>query len=248
MVKKMIDYLRTGKGLLNNKDYQEGEKKSLLEVKKKTSRTEIINYLLSVLNRDIVYLEIGVRNPNHNFNLINAKTKYGVDPGVEFEENPVEFKMTSDDFFSQLKANKILTKDIKFDGIFIDGLHLAEQVNRDIENSLSFIKDDGFIILHDCNPPTEWHAREEYRYPYTPAGGYWNGTTWKAFLKYRSDSSINSCCIDSDWGVGILSKTQPIGTNTETKNEFYDYNILNKNRAELLNLISFDKLKTILTV
>ena len=41
-------------------------------------------------------------------------------------------------FFTNLKGGKILNPKIKFDVIFIDGLHLAEQVERDIENSLDF--------------------------------------------------------------------------------------------------------------
>lgn len=247
MITKIINYLKAGKGILNNKFYIEGKQKTLLEQSKKPLRTEVINYLISVLNRDIKYLEIGVRNPNHNLNLINAKTKYGVDPGIEFKDNPVDFKMTSDTFFNKLNANKILSSTIKFDVVFIDGLHLAEQVDKDIANALNYIKEDGFVILHDCNPPTQWHSREEYRYPFTPAEGNWNGTTWKAFMKYRTNPQVNSCCVDSDWGIGVLSKTQPIGLSTENKNPFYEYNVLDKNRTELLNLISFSKLKAILS-
>jgi len=247
MVKKIIEYLRAGKGLINNKFYIEGQQKTLLEQGKTPIRTEVINYLVSVLDREITYLEIGVRNPDHNLNLINAKTKYGVDPGVEFKENPVDFQMTSDAFFDKVKVGEILSSDIKFDIIFIDGLHLAEQVDKDIENALNHIKDDGFIVLHDCNPPTQWHSREEYRYPFTPAEGNWNGTTWKAFMKYRSKSEINSCCVDGDWGVGILSKKQPIGKSTKETNQFYEYNVLDKNRVELLNLVSFNTLKTSLS-
>lgn len=243
MVKKVIEYLQTGKGLLNNKFFIEGHQKTTLEWAKPTLRTDVINYLITTLNREITYLEIGVRNPDHNFNLINAKTKHSVDPGSEFKENPVDFKITSDEFFDRLETNKILSKDIKFDIIFIDGLHLATQVDKDITNSLKFIKEDGYIVLHDCNPPTQWHAREEYRYPFTPANGNWNGTTWKAFVKHRQNSGLKSCCIDSDWGVGILSKTQPLGESTKIDNEFYDYSVFEKNRTESLNLITFDKLQ-----
>ena len=63
-----------------------------------------------------------------------------------------------------------LSRDVKFDLIFIDGLHLANQVQKDIENSLKFIKDEGFIVLHDCNPPSEYHQREDYSYVNSPAG------------------------------------------------------------------------------
>ena len=127
---------------------------------KRPSRTQVINFLLSLSHEDTHYLEIGVRNPKDNYDHIKATTKYSVDPGIEFKENPVDFQLTSDDFFKKLSANEILSNDIQFDVIFIDGLHLAEQVDKDIYNALKYIKSDGFIVLHDCSPPSEWHARE----------------------------------------------------------------------------------------
>jgi hypothetical protein len=243
---KPVRYYVKGKNLLNSPSYTEGENKNLLEVSKSPLRTEIINFLLSLKEEDTTYLEIGVRNPEDNFNHIKATTKYSVDPGVEFLENPADFKMTSDDFFKRLSGNELLSNDIKFDVIFIDGLHLAEQVDRDIMNALGYIKDDGFIVLHDCNPPTQWHAREYFRFNYSPAQGYWNGTTWKAFVKWRCNPAVYSCCIDSDWGVGILSKSRHIGKNTEHANPFYEFDLFDKNRKEYLNLIDFETFKRII--
>jgi hypothetical protein len=247
MIKILKSYVRKHHVKNENKQYHiSGSKKNIIEEQKTPSRTTIINYLLSLSKNKTNYLEIGVRNPNHNFNHIKADNKYSVDPGVEFKENPVDFKMTSDVFFDNLNQEKILIPGIKFDVIFIDGLHLAEQVDKDIINSLHYIKDDGFIVLHDCNPPTEWHAREEFRYTGSPAGGHWNGTTWKAFFKWRFEPLINSCCVDTDWGVGILSKKYKIGSSIKKTNSFYEFNTLDNNRAKHLNLISFDKLKSIL--
>lgn len=240
---KPIKYYVTGRNFFNDLYFLEVQKKSSQEISKKPSRSEIINYLLSINERPSFYLEIGVRNPAHNFNHIQATNKYSVDPGFEFKRNPVDFKMTSDSFFKRVSNNEILSNDIKFDVIFIDGLHLAEQVDRDIINSLKYIKDDGFIVLHDCNPPTEWHARERFRYFYTPAQHYWNGTTWKAFLKWRCSPLVNSCCIDSDWGIGIISKNQPIGEHIKFNNHFYEFKTLNKNKKESLNLIDFETFK-----
>lgn len=240
---KPIKYYVKGRSFVNDLHFLEVQKKCSQETSKNPSRSEIINYLLSLNKNPNSYLEIGVRNPAHNFSHIQATNKYSVDPGMEFKLNPVDFKMTSDTFFKKLSNCEILSKDIKFDVIFIDGLHLAEQVDRDITNSLKHIKDDGFIVLHDCNPPTEWHARERYSYWYTPAQHFWNGTTWKAFLKWRCSPLVNSCCIDSDWGVGILSKNQQIGEHIKFNNHFYEFKTLNKNRKENLNLIDFETFK-----
>lgn len=243
---KAVHYFSVGKQLLNNSMYKNGKELNKMEYLKSPNRTTVINYLISVLNRETTYLEIGVRNPNDNYNKITAEEKYSVDPGIEYKENPVDFKLTSDAFFNALKKGEILNRTIKFDLIFIDGLHLAEQVERDINNALEFIKDDGFLVLHDCNPPSEWHARETFNYFFSPAGEYWNGTTWKAFLKQRYNSRLQSCCIDSDWGVGILSKTWQLGNHIKSTNKFYEYSSLEKDRKTLLNLIDFEELQNLL--
>lgn len=232
---------------INDPSFIDGHEKSRVEGEKRPFRTEIINFLLSSFNSDTNYLEIGVRNPNDNFNKINASIKYSVDPGVEFEENPVDFQMTSDDFFKKISEGEILNRNIKFDVIFIDGLHLAEQVDRDIINSLNYLKEDGFIVLHDCNPPTQWHARELYSYIFTPAGPAWNGTTWKAFLKWRSNPSVFSCCIDTDWGVGVLSKKTDIGKSIEIDNPFFEFAKFAENRKDFLNLVDFNTFKNLFT-
>lgn len=240
---KPIKYYSRWRKFLNDPHYLDVQRKIKLEIAKSPSRTDIINFLISLKPNDTCYLEIGVRNPEDNFNHIKADKKYSVDPGAEFKANPVDFKMTSDDFFLRLSKSEVLSDEIKFDVIFIDGLHLAEQVDKDIQNALKYIKDDGFIVLHDCNPPSEWHARESYNYLNTPAHGYWNGTTWKAFLKWRFSPLVKSCCIDSDWGVGILSKTFQIGENIDPVNPFFEYDILDQNRKEQLNLIDFETFK-----
>ena len=234
-----------GKEILNDIEYVKVQKITKKEQSKNPSRTEIINFLLLQSKNITNYLEIGVRNPDDNFNLINADKKYSVDPGVEFKSNPVDFKMTSDVFFKKLSNNEILNNEIKFDVIFIDGLHLAEQVDKDIINALKFIKDDGFIVLHDCNPPSEWHARENYQYIHTPAYEFWNGTTWKAFLKWRFNSTVNSCCVNSDWGVGVISKNHEIGKSIEPVNLFFEFKILDENREQYLNLINFNFFKSL---
>lgn len=220
--------------------FQSVDHASSNEILKKPSRTDIINLLVERFGSECSYLEIGVRNPDDNFNKVNATQKYSVDPGTEFKANPVDFKMTSDDFFRKLNAGEILTKEIRFDVIFIDGLHLAEQVDKDIRNALSYLSEKGFIVLHDCNPPTEWHAREEFVQGSQEA---WNGTTWKAFAKWRANEKIFSCCVDTDWGVGIISKRVNIGKSSNIDLEFYEYQKLAKRRKEVLGLVTFKEFR-----
>ncbi|MCH3881938.1 class I SAM-dependent methyltransferase [Tenacibaculum aquimarinum] len=238
-LKRKKNIYELGKRVINNKFHKEGERIITMEHKKSPYRYELINFLLNFLNRETKYLEIGVRFPQQNFDLIVSKEKYSVDPGYENPKNPVDFKVTSDVFFEDVREGKILQEDILFDVIFIDGLHLADQVERDIKNSLSFLKEDGYIVMHDCNPPSEFHASENHNYKLSPAKGYWNGTTWKAFFKQRQSKETYSCCIDSDWGIGVISKSLNLGKPTKINNPYFEFNVFNENRKESLNLISY---------
>ncbi|MEN9998341.1 MAG: hypothetical protein RI922_1331 [Bacteroidota bacterium] len=241
--KKLKNYYNWGGRFLNDPYHTEAKKLDDLEISKAPLRSDIINFLINSLNRPTCYLEIGVRNPAVNFDKIQSEIKYSVDPGIEFKENPVDFKVTSDVFFENLRKGEFLDSNTLFDVIFIDGLHLADQVDRDICNALEFIKEDGFIVLHDCNPPTEWHAREAHRYEISPAMQNWNGTTWKGFMKWRNNPEVYSCTIDTDWGVGVISKTKNIGIATKIQNPFYEYHVFSKHQKECLNLISFEEFK-----
>lgn len=240
---KAVEYYLKGKEILRDPRFLEARYATEAERVKRPSRTEVINYLLSLKPGGTTYLEIGVFNPDWNFNLIESSVKYGVDPVSRNPEQPVNFQMTSDDFFLELSKGALLPKQTRFDVIFIDGLHLAPQVDRDILNAWNHLEDDGFIVLHDCNPPTEWHARESFHYSHTPACTLWNGTTWKAFLKWRFEPSVQSCCIDSDWGVGVLSKRHAIGGSIEAANPFFEYSELEEDRHRLLNLVDFETFK-----
>ncbi|MGJ8593511.1 MAG: class I SAM-dependent methyltransferase [Aquaticitalea sp.] len=238
----LINIHRLGKKVYSDSRFKETNRLTKLEIHKTPRRTEIINHFVTIVNAQS-YLEIGVRDPKKNFNRIECKYKISVDPGVEFEENPVDYKMTSDDFFQSIRNNESdLDQNIKFDVIYIDGLHISDQVERDILNGLDFLSPDGVMILHDCNPPTEFHQREQYDFMNSPARSFWNGTTWKAFYKYRHDEHLFSICFDTDWGVGVISKKQyPLFDNIKNRmqNEFYEFSVLNTFRSEHLNLHSF---------
>ena len=160
------------------------------------------------------YLEIGVRNPADCFDRIECARKTSVDPGHEFEANPVDYALTSDVFFAQFRANKLkgLTHHHRWDIIFIDGLHQAEQVDLDIENSLKHLKPGGMIVLHDCWPRNEFHTRDAFpQWEDLEALRAWNGSTWRAFYKQWMTGRWRTYLIQADWGIGVIdtSEQQP---------------------------------------
>lgn len=204
-------------------------------------RYDIINQLIESHNL-IKYLEIGVRDPDDCFNRINAPSKHSVDPCIEVEAE-VDYKYTSDSFFNLLESNSLnLPANYKWDIIFIDGLHISDQTERDILNALNHLSQFGYIVMHDCNPPLLSNAREEFHDISTPAGGNWNGTVWKAFYKFRaSRPDLSMFTVDTDWGVGLITRGSQICC--EFDNPYYDYKKFEENRNTYLNLISVDTFK-----
>lgn len=203
-------------------------------------RYDIINSLISKFNFE-KYLEIGVRHPDDCFNKINCRIKHSVDPMFEHVDNSIEFKYTSDNFFSLLEGNNFnLPSNYKWDVIFIDGDHISTQVEKDVHNSLNHLSDNGYIIMHDCNPPDLFHAREDYL-----VNGEmvcWNGTVWKVIYKLRAtrpDLSVHT--VDTDWGIGIITRGSQVCCNFD--NPFYEFRKFELNKKDYLNLISVDELK-----
>jgi hypothetical protein len=200
------------------------------------TRTDIINKLFETYSFKS-YLEIGVYIPADNFDLIKASNKESVDPRPL---GKCSYIMTSDEFFMNYVGDK------KYDVIFVDGLHTAEQSYKDVQNAIKHLNESGFIVMHDCNPPTEYHIRpyEEY----LKNGGQWNGTVFRGFIRLKNELS-DWCCfvIDEDWGCGILTKRKILENKQFNYNKYnFSWEEFNKNRNELLQLISFEKYNNLL--
>jgi hypothetical protein len=200
----------------------------------KVERVDIINHLIKKFNY-VNYLEIGVNNGDC-IRKITAKHKDGVDPGVECPNPPeVNYPMTSDDFFKLIHPD-----DIKYDIIFIDGLHHGTQVYKDIKNALNYITDQGTIVCHDMNPQWEITQRKHAVVP------CWNGDCWKAWAQLRSElTNYNMQVVDTDHGVGIIRKGKQECISLPKDELDLDFWYLDSNRKELLNLITVDEFERI---
>jgi hypothetical protein len=194
-------------------------------------RTDIINKIIEKYKFK-TYLEIGVYDPDDNFNKINAEIKVSVDPKPRGD---CTYKMTSNEFF----ANHIKTQ--MFDVIFIDGLHVSEQAYNDVHNAIKSLNENGCIIMHDCNPATEYHTRTYEEFLKT--GGPWNGTTYKAFIFLKYELADWSCfVVNEDHGCGIITKRK-ILVNEKADCNYYNlsWNEFNEKRKELLQLTTYDE-------
>lgn len=184
------------------------------------TRTQLLQQLIRTFNYQS-YLEIGCAN-DWNFNQIHTPVKVGVEP---HPHHGGTVRMTSDEFFAQNTQ--------KFDLIFIDGLHISDQVDRDIQNSLKFLNDNGTIVMHDCNPAVE-EAQRQY-----VVISDWNGDVWKSFVKAREFDNVDAVTANFDHGCGVLrvrKNSDPISV----PSELLEWDNLVANRQKWLRLMSFE--------
>lgn len=187
-------------------------------------RWDMIEYLIKKNNYK-KYLEIGC-DQNQLFSRINIQNKVGVDPA-----SGGNVRETSDNFFEK-------NKDM-FDIIFIDGLHIYEQVKKDILNSIKYLNDEGVILIHDCLPDSM--AKQAVpRYEMQ-----WNGDVWKAIVDLRRNTELEIFTCEIDQGIGIIKKNK----NTSIlkidkpieKLKFEDYYENYKNYMRIISLEEFKK-------
>jgi hypothetical protein len=186
------------------------------------------------------YLEIGLRNADDCFNKVIATDKHAVDPGTEIRQMPENVELyntTSDEFFKNLEAGNLdIPKDYKWDIIFVDGLHLADQVYRDLCNASNYLNPEGFILANNCNPDHWQKAHSDYD-DYLKAQREWNGTVWKAIYRARTEWDCMIYTIDSDQGICVINMKKP-STKIPHTNVFYEYGVMKDNREDHLGLVS----------
>jgi hypothetical protein len=203
------------------------------------SRTNIINDIFEIYNFNS-YLEIGTRVPADNFDCINSKLKHSVDPNTDGRYY-YTYNTTSDDFFQNYISQK-------YDVIFIDGMHTEEQVYKDVKNSIKNLNNNGFIVIHDCNPANKWLTRTYEEYLSDPGG--WNGTVYRAYIRLKYElKKDNWCCfvVDENYGCGIITKNNILPNNLiEFNIDNFSWEDFEKNRNDILQLISYDEYKKII--
>ena len=154
-------------------------------------RSQIINKLTNKYDR---YLEIGVEY-GECFNETHFVNKVGVDPDPKFcsKVGQIIFLQTSDDFFKQYDVKQ------QFDVIFIDGMHQAEYVLRDINNCIQILSNNGTIFMDDIlplnyNEQLKIPIKHYYENGILKYGENWTGDVWKVvyhLLKKYKDKILD---------------------------------------------------------
>lgn len=209
------------------------------------TRTDLLNHLAEKYNLER-YLEIGVQVKAINFDKIKCPVKVGVDPDPAAQAT---CPCTSDQFFAIRQPierldvtschdayQKFKEADNRFDLIFIDGLHTAEQVKTDFENALRFLRPNGFIVLHDCNPLKEEHTIV----PRPTPTGHWNGDVWRFAVAFTGYDNLWRWTVDIDNGCTVFwNRSEALDETVHYGISEIPWSHFDKNRKKLLNLISW---------
>jgi len=187
----------------------------------KFNRTAVILALIQKI-RPERYLEIGCEF-NTNFSAIPILHKVGVDP-----QRGGTHRMTSDAFFASNQES--------FELIFIDGLHEADQLARDVRNALKCLSPKGAIVLHDMLP-TRWRVQHVPR-----ISSEWTGDCWKVAFELAQEADLDFRIITWDHGVGVITwgNRYPKQSFRDFDRTTAEFNFFIENYKKL-NLIGFDE-------
>jgi len=145
--------------------------------------------------------------------------------------------MTSDDFFDiavtveEVRLNcgvKTLEKKVKYDLIFIDGLHHADQTKKDLINSWNHLNEGGVIIVHDTNPHSEkiTHVPRDNR--------EWCGDVYKTICQIDEPEFFT---LKDDYGVTVIRKEGEL----RFKDDVITWGEFDRVRNKILNLKTWNE-------
>lgn len=204
----------------------------------------LINELITKYNYTS-YLECGTQSVHQTFNKVNAAFKECIEPYPK--SDGITYVMTSDDAFKVIRD-----KNIKYDIIYIDGLHEAHQVERDIKNSLCCLNKgctvDGcyrksIIILDDTNPRLEIHTGDFDKA--VKETGCWTGDVYRVVSKCHKYFDLYT--IDEKLtGSTIMIPKYDNMTIEESLVDDITWQEFDMNRRTILNSISITNLRLLM--
>lgn len=188
------------------------------------------------------YIETGVF-AGDSLVIANENTQsIGIDPepivSQQLNSNTQIYELTSDDFFAQNDLTELFNNR-PVDFAFIDGLHIFEAALKDFINIEKYSKKETVILFHDCIPLNKITSERER------VTSFWSGDIWKVvpcLKKYRPDLTIftipsppTGLCVVTN----LDSNSTLLSENYDEILEEYiplDYNYIDKNKAEMLNI------------
>ena len=142
-----------------------------------------LNALLSALPARASYLEIGL-DRGLTFEAVRAAERWGVDPRPRVSLTAIPAGDTivvapSDRFF------ELLAPQVRFDLVYLDGLHTYTQTYRDLMHALAHTHPRGVILIDDVVPSDDVSAIPDYQTSLTERaqrgmdGRVWHGDVFR---------------------------------------------------------------------
>ena len=158
--------------------------------------------------RPSCYCEIGVAKGNTLALALPSSVVVGIDPNYSIKRG-IEarcqlIRMNSDEFFLHRHAARIFSRK-KVDLGFIDGLHIFDQVLRDVIHLERFMHRDGMIVLHNVLPINAEVASRERK------TRFWTGDVFKALLLLREERRDLEICLIPCYpsGLALITNLMP---------------------------------------
>jgi hypothetical protein len=138
------------------------------------------------------YLELGIANAE-TWRNVNVEYKKGVDSNVNIKYENVE-NLTTEEFFEKISKNE------KYDLVFIDACREKNHVKNDFLNSFEHLQSNGIIVFHDINSWTEEAAQ-----PYSSNGNCYE--FWISLVNNYSENCFTYCGLgeEKDY-IGLFFK------------------------------------------
>lgn len=149
-----------------------------------TEASILINSISGMRGLSSSYLEIGVEN-GLTFRHVKSQFKVAVDPKFLFNKwlknrHTFLYETFSDSFFATIDES------VKYDVIYLDGLHTYDQTKRDLVNSFKHAHKETFIIIDDTIPCDEFSSMPNQNLCYLERqsktgknDGSWHGDVYK---------------------------------------------------------------------
>lgn len=158
------------------------------------TKTQVIQSLIDQ-NGFKSYLEIGLGD-GVNFRNVQCSKKLGCDPA--FKSDDLIFGVTSDNFFLTINEFEFSPK---YDLIFIDGLHHATQLAKDVINAWKCLNQGGMILIHDIKP------HDEAMQIVPRQSKQWTGDVWRVWSALKN-TKLNLEYIEETYGIGMIKKSR----------------------------------------
>jgi predicted O-methyltransferase YrrM len=126
-----------------------------------------------------------------------------------------------------------------YDVIFVDTWHELKHTLDVIEGCLPKLNTNGALVVHDSNPPSEWHQRPAEGYE---PGSQWNGAVWRAVVEFRiRHPQCEVFTVDTDWGCTVIRPNRPARQDPGVaSSDRLDWAAFEQQRNRLLNLVSVE--------